>query len=62
MNKDYEVYYRFLEALRQSGIVNMYGAVPYLQAEFGLDQKNAIKILASWMNNYAEISEKLYSA
>lgn len=45
-------YWIFLEELRISGVTNMYGAGPYLQKEFGLDKKEAHKILADWMKNY----------
>lgn len=45
-------YWIYLEELRQSGIVNMYGAVPYLQEEFGLNKKDASEILFDWMKNY----------
>lgn len=59
MNNDYMEYYIFLDALRHTGFVNMYGAVPYLQDVFKLDQKKAIEVLASWMENYDEIHKKL---
>lgn len=42
----------YLEWLRRSGQTNMYGAVPYLMEEFWLDEKEAIRILSDWMNNY----------
>ena len=46
-------YWIFLEELRESGIVNMYGAGPYLAEEFGLDEREAKRILIDWMNNYS---------
>lgn len=45
-------YWIYLENLRQSGVTNMFGASPYLQAEFGLSKSEANKILADWMRNY----------
>ena len=45
-------YWIFLEKLRRSGVTNMYGAAPYLQAEFDVSNREAIKILADWMRNY----------
>lgn len=45
-------YWIYLENLRRSGIVNMFGAVPYIQREFGIERSEASKILADWMNNY----------
>lgn len=39
----------FLNQLRQSGETNMFGAAPYLQAEFGLDRYEAKAVLMEWM-------------
>ncbi len=45
-------YWIFLEKLRRSGVTNMYGAAPYLQAEFDLSYEEAKQILINWMKNY----------
>ena len=45
-------YWIYLENLRRSGIVNMYGAGEYLEINFGLSAQEAYKILADWMHNY----------
>ncbi len=45
-------YWLYLERLRKSGIVNMHGAIPYLMQTFNISQKEAIKILSDWMQNY----------
>lgn len=46
-------YWIFLEELRRSGATNMFGAAPYLMANFGeLSRAEARKILADWMHNY----------
>ena len=45
-------YWIYLENLRRSGEINMFGARPYLEAAFGLSKQEAIKILADWMRNY----------
>lgn len=45
-------YWIYLEDLRRSGATNMFGAVPYLMKEFELEEKEAVRILADWMNNY----------
>lgn len=45
-------YWIYLEELRRSGIVNMFGAIPYLMAEFGLSNREAMEILLDWMKNY----------
>lgn len=39
----------FLNQLRFSGETNMFGAAPYLQAEFGLDRHEAKAVLMEWM-------------
>ena len=45
-------YFDYLDDLRKSGRVNMYGAVPYLQQEFpelSYDHAQAVYILREWM-------------
>lgn len=42
----------YLEKLRRSGITNMFGAAPYLAAEFGIKIGEARAILAEWMKTY----------
>ena len=50
MNKEY---YEYLDALRESGAVNMFGAGAYLQDEFGLSRYEARTILIAWMGQYS---------
>ena len=48
-------YFAYLERLRESGVTNMYGAVPYLQREFPELTRNharAHEILTAWMRSY----------
>lgn len=45
-------YWIYLERLRRSGIVNMFGATPYLAAAFGLSKDEARAILSDWMQKY----------
>lgn len=52
MAKTTNKYWIYLEKLRRSGDTNMFGATPYLMAEFGLSRQEAIKILSDWMKNY----------
>ena len=59
MKKEWMKYYKYLEKLRQSGEVNMYGAVPYLQNKFGLSYSDAKVILLNWMEHYEEIIEAI---
>lgn len=46
-------YWVFFEQLRRSGVVNMFGAGPYLAVAFDLSEKEAKGILIDWMNNYS---------
>lgn len=50
-------YFDWLERLRKSGIVNMYGASPYLEEAFRLPQHWADTILRFWMKHYIELLE-----
>lgn len=43
----------FLDRLRDSGITNMFGAVPFILEEFpGMDKKDASHVLSYWMKNF----------
>ena len=45
-------YFDYLDTLRESGVTNMYGAVPYLQQEFpelGFNHAQAVYVLREWM-------------
>jgi len=44
----------FLLNLRDSGIVNMYGAAPYLEDHFGLDRTEAEEWLLKWMRSFRD--------
>jgi len=54
-NKEWIEHYQFLESLRQSGVVNMYGAGPYLAKAAGIDSYEALDVMASWMENYEDL-------
>ena len=47
-------YLEYLDALRESGATNMYGAVPYLTDEFDLSRLDASATLAYWMKSFSE--------
>lgn len=49
-----EKYFVYLDELRESGVTNMFGAVPYLMDEFGLSRRSAIIILSEWMDTFDE--------
>ena len=44
----------FLNILRDSGVTNMFGAAPYIEDEFGIDKREARRLLTLWMNNFNE--------
>jgi len=44
----------YLDELRLSGVTNMYGASPYLQAKFGMSVKVANGYLLEWMSTFKE--------
>lgn len=46
---DKESYYFYLDMLRDSGRINMYGAAPYLAEEFAISKYEARDVLAEWM-------------
>lgn len=41
--------FAYLNRLRESGIVNMFGASGFLQGEFGITNQEARQILGEWM-------------
>jgi hypothetical protein len=44
--------FEYLDSLRESGATNMFGATPYLQTTFELEQREARKLLARWMETF----------
>ena len=59
IKEEWDKYYQVLEAIRRSGVTNMFGATPYLQ-EFcpELSGEEAREILCNWMSNYDELNKK----
>ena len=51
---DKEEYFRYLDALRESGVTNMFGAAPYLQGQFGLSRNESRVILIEWMETFEQ--------
>jgi len=43
-----EFYFEFLDELRDSGQINMFGAPRVLQDQFDLDKKEAQEIFSAW--------------
>jgi len=47
-----EHYFKFLNDLRDSGEINMWGATPYLVSEFNVSRLEAKAILMSWIASF----------
>ena len=45
-----EEIFEYLEELRQSGIVNMYGAGAFLEDDFDLNKSRASQLLLEWFD------------
>jgi hypothetical protein len=53
MNRDdLNSIFRYLDRLRDSGAVNMFGVRLMVSAQFGIDKGEAGKALAAWMGSY----------
>ena len=46
--------FEYLDELRESGVTNMFGARPYVMAEFGMAKKEAAGLLTEWMQTFSE--------
>ena len=51
---DKETVFLYLDILRDSGVVNMFGAGPWLEDEFGVDIIEARELLIEWMHTFRE--------
>jgi len=47
-------HFYFLDGLRESGAVNMFGAAPVLEKEMGLDKKTARAATMAWMKTFSK--------
>jgi len=55
MNNENKSYFEYLDTLRDSGVTNMFGAVPYLMNEYPkLSTDEAKKVLKNWMETFSE--------
>ena len=53
-----EEHLKYLDALRESGETNMFGATPYLMNEFLVSKSEASRILVYWMSSFSERHQK----
>lgn len=52
---DKEEVFTFLDALRESGITNMFGASPYIREMWPeLSRKEAMALLSEWMQTFSK--------
>jgi len=49
-----EEMFDYLDNLRECGVVNMFGATPYVQEAFDLTKQEAQQILKEWMETYGK--------
>lgn len=47
----------FLNNMRESGLINMFGAAPYIEDTFEVDRKEATRLLMLWMRNFNQEGE-----
>ena len=59
IKKEWEEYYKTLEGIRRTGVVNMWGAAEVLKECCPeLDYEEAKSILLSWIENHNELNER----
>ena len=46
--------FQYLDDLRESGATNMFGARPYVEAEFNMPGSLAGKLVSEWMETFSE--------
>lgn len=51
---DKEEVFHYLDTLRKTGDTNMFGAGPYVEAEFDMDPLEAGELLIEWMQTFGE--------
>lgn len=57
--EDRTVYFNYLDDLRESGVTNMFGAGTYIQREFGVDKREAKRIVMAWMESFGQRNESI---
>ena len=60
INENWINYYNALEAIRRSGVCNMWGSDSYLRELYPeLSKELSGEILINWMDNYDELYQRL---
>lgn len=59
IREDWFEYYKTLEAIRRTGVCNMWGAAPVLRECFtDLSEKLSQEILCNWISNYDALNKQ----
>lgn len=53
MTLDTTKIFEYLDQLRESGEVNMFGSAAYVQEEFELSRKDAQRVVEEWMQQFS---------
>lgn len=51
---DEQEVFRFLDALREGGKINMFGAPPYIQEMFGVTREEARTLFGAWTKQFGK--------
>ena len=49
--------FKFLNSLRRSGVINMFGAGSYLRVQFAISKRDPRFVLQEWMQNFDEVKD-----
>ena len=53
--KDFqEKVFDYLDSLRMSGKINMYGSIPYVMSAFAIDKLEASKLFKDWTKTFKD--------
>jgi len=52
-NEFKEEVFAYLDMVRESGAINMFGSAPYGQHQFGLNRHDARDLVLEWMETFA---------
>ena len=59
LKEEWVEYYKTLEGIRRTGVVNMYGAAPVLRECYPeMSVAESAEILCNWMSNYKKLNER----
>ena len=47
-------YFRYLDSVRESGVINMFMAPKVLQEQFGLSKSEAMEVFTAWTKSFED--------